>query len=112
MLATNVTINLHKIVVCTLTSNQSNLTVHIKSKHEGVKYVCNQCDYQATSLDHLRVHIQSKHEGMKYSCIHCHKQYYDSSSLRRHFKTCMNVAKVTTEQQQTVETKLVSPYDI
>ena len=44
-------------------TRQKNLTTHIQSKHEGVKYACNQCDYQATRQDNLRVHIQSKHEG-------------------------------------------------
>ena len=24
-----------------------NLSYHTKTKHEGVKYACNQCDYQA-----------------------------------------------------------------
>ena len=30
---------------------------HTKSKHEEVKYDCNQCDYQATRSDHLTAHI-------------------------------------------------------
>ena len=34
---------------------------HIKSKHEGVKYACNQCDYQASQRGHLTSHILYKH---------------------------------------------------
>jgi hypothetical protein len=39
--------------------------VHQKSKHEGIKFKCNQCDYQATQKCHLIVHQQSKHEGIR-----------------------------------------------
>ena len=39
---------------------------HIRSVHEGVKYACNQCDYQATQQCSLKRHIQSKHDGVKY----------------------------------------------
>ena len=41
--------------------------IHYKSKHEGVRYPCNQCDYQASYRSHLQNHIQSAHEGTK-SC--------------------------------------------
>ena len=36
---------------------------HIRSKHEGVKYSCNQCEYQATQQGDLKRHKQSKHNG-------------------------------------------------
>ena len=49
----------------------SNLKTHIQAKHEGVKYACNQCDYQATQQNSLKTHIQSKHEGVKYVCNRC-----------------------------------------
>ena len=38
-------------------------------KHVGVKYACNQCDYQATTQGYLTTHIQNKHEGLKYVVI-------------------------------------------
>ena len=44
-------------------ANQGNLTKHIKSVHEGVKYACNQCDKQYTDQSSLTKHIQSVHEG-------------------------------------------------
>ena len=31
-------------------------------KHEGVKYHCNRCDYEATTQSSLKNHIQSIHE--------------------------------------------------
>ena len=42
-------------------STKTNMGKHYRSKHEGIKYPCNQCDYQATRKDHLKTHIQSKH---------------------------------------------------
>ena len=46
---------------------QQGMTMHIQSKHEGVKYACNQCDHQATRQSNLTQHIQSVHEGVKYA---------------------------------------------
>ena len=37
---------------------------HTKSKHEGVKYACNQCNHQSTRLHRLKSHIKSKHESV------------------------------------------------
>ena len=36
----------------------------MKSKH-GVKYPCDQCDFEAKDRGHLLKHIGSKHEGVK-----------------------------------------------
>ena len=36
------------------------------SPHEGVQCPCNQCDYQAETLDNLQIHIKSEHERIKY----------------------------------------------
>ena len=40
---------------------KSSMVTHYRSKHEGVKYPCNQCDYQATTQGNLQRHIQSQH---------------------------------------------------
>ena len=58
-----------------------------KSVHQGVKYACNQCDYQATKQSHLTIHIQSIHEGIKYACDHCDYQASTQSSLTRHIQS-------------------------
>ena len=44
---------------------------HRPSKYEGVKYACNQCEYQATKHSHLKRHQESIHEGVRYSCNQC-----------------------------------------
>ena len=38
---------------------------------KGVKYSCDQWDYQATQKSNLIRHRQSKHDGVKYSCNQC-----------------------------------------
>ena len=48
--------------------------MHIQTKHEGVKYACNQCDQQFTQQSSLTTHIQSQHEGVKYACNQCDYQ--------------------------------------
>ena len=68
-------------------STQWNLTAHIQSKHEGVKYVCDKCDYQATLQGNLNKHIQSQHEGVKYSCDQCDYQASSQSNLAAHIKS-------------------------
>ena len=67
-------------------TQQGSLTKHIHSKHEGVKYACDQCDHQATRQDCLTVHVQSKHEGVKYACDQCDKQFTQKANLSTHIK--------------------------
>ena len=35
---------------------------HVRYKHEGVKYPCKQCAYEATKQSSLKRHIKFKHE--------------------------------------------------
>ena len=62
----------------------SNLSQHIKSKHEGVRYPCDQCDYVATEKGHLNAHKQYKHEGIRYPCDQCDYAGTTSSALKQH----------------------------
>ena len=57
-----------------------------KSKHEGIKYACYQCDYQATRQDNLTTHIQSVHEGIKYDCNQCDYKATQKTNLTTHIK--------------------------
>ena len=66
---------------------KSNLTAHIRSKHEGVKYACNQCDQQFTRKCHVTSHIQSKHEGVKYPCNQCGQQFTQQCHVTEHIKS-------------------------
>ena len=43
------------------------LVRHISIKHEGVKYSCDQCEYQSLHQGHLKRHISRKHEDVRYS---------------------------------------------
>ena len=47
------------------THSSTNLITRNKVINKSCKYACNQCDYQATYQGNLTVHIQSKHEGVK-----------------------------------------------
>ena len=47
------------------------MTKHIQSKHQGVKYACNQCGKQFTFQSAQRNHIRSQHQGIKYACNQC-----------------------------------------
>ena len=60
---------------------------HIRSVHEGVKYACHQCDYQATQQGSLTIHIQSLHEGVKYACNQCEYQATQHGHLTRHIQS-------------------------
>ena len=68
------------------TTYQSSLTLHIRVKHECVRYPCYLCDYQATQKRHLQTHIRSKHKGVKYTCDQCGMQFTLESNLNSHIK--------------------------
>ena len=42
---------------------------HKKSKHEEVKYPCDQCDFKANLKHKLFTHIKSNHEDVEYPCV-------------------------------------------
>ena len=41
-------------------SSQSGFLRHTRTKHEGLLYSCNQCEYKATQPHHLKTHQQAK----------------------------------------------------
>ena len=53
-------------------------------KHEGYKYQCQQCDYITSQTTTLRKHVQSDHEGIRYQCQKCDYQATQIGGLRRH----------------------------
>ena len=65
-------------------TSKQGLVFHYRSKHEGVRFPCNQCDFQGSTPGHLKYHIESRHEGIKYLCNHCDYQATNQSSLRGH----------------------------
>ena len=42
------------------------LAQHKREVHEGVKYPCGQCNYQATSKGNQTRHKRAVHEGVNY----------------------------------------------
>ena len=66
--------------------DKSTLTKRKRSVHEGVKYACNQCDYNATKQSHLTAHIQSMHDGVMFACDLCDQQFKWRSMLKTHIK--------------------------
>ena len=68
-------------------SYKSDLAKHIKSIHGGIQYNCGQCPYQATRKVSLKLHIKSKHEGVKYPCNYCDYQATQQSNLTLHIQS-------------------------
>ena len=56
---------------CEYTGSRAALKHHKESKHDGIRYPCNQCDYAATTSGSLKTHNESKHEGIRYPCDQC-----------------------------------------
>ena len=69
------------------TTLQKTIRFHIQSEHEGMMYVCNQCDYQANYKGTLNRHIKYKHEGVKYACDQCQYQSPQQSHLTDHIRS-------------------------
>jgi len=44
-------------------SSLSSTKLHFKSRHMGIRFPCDYCDYQATQQGHLRFHIRTKHDN-------------------------------------------------
>ena len=63
------------------------LNVHIKAKHEGIKYDCRECDQKFSSQNNLYVHNQSIHEGIRHACDQCDFQASQTGVLSRHKKS-------------------------
>ena len=54
------------------------------TKHEGVKYNCDQCDEEFTEQGNLKRHKLTKHEGIRYDCDQCEARFYDQNTLKKH----------------------------
>ena len=66
---------------------KSQLTLHMESKHEGVKYPCNQCEYLASRQSCLKRHIMSIHKGVKFACNQCEFQSKRQDCLKTHIQS-------------------------
>ena len=68
-------------------TQRGHLLRHIKSIHDGVKFPCDQCDYKATQKGDLLRHIKSKHEGVKFLCVQCDYKATRKDNLLCHLKS-------------------------
>ena len=57
-----------------------------QSKHEGIRYPCDKCEYEATKQDQLKRHKQNKHEGFRYPSDQCEYIASTQSFLISHKK--------------------------
>ena len=60
------------------------LQIHKQSKHEGLKYGCDQCNYEASGKGQVQKHKESKHEDLKYGCGNCDFTTSRKEYLARH----------------------------
>ena len=62
------------------------MKLHIRSKHERLKFKCNQCENQFKNSSSLRIHIDSFHLGLRYGCSICDNEFTSDASLKYHMK--------------------------
>ena len=67
-------------------SEKTNLTRHIKSKHNTTNFKCKKCEFTTTRKDKLKTHIESKHNQNKVKCPECSAEFSRPDSMQRHKK--------------------------
>ena len=72
-------------------TSAGSLKCHIESKHEGVRYPCDKCEYAATSASHLKRYIESKQEWVRYPCGKSEYAATEAGNLKRHLKSKQTV---------------------
>ena len=78
-------------------TRQTLLTLHIESKHEGIRYGCNICPFRTITnnfLKGLKFHIKRKHNELVsvgkvvvFSCDLCSYKAFFEQSLKEHVQT-------------------------
>ena len=68
-------------------SDKQELKVRKESKHLGIKYVCDLCEYKSTKKQLLRARKDSKHNGIKYCCDECDYGANSKSILKVHIES-------------------------
>ena len=60
---------------------------YLESKHEGVRYPCDKCEYDVTISCHMKEHFESKHDGVRYPSDKSKYAATEAGSLKRHIKS-------------------------
>ena len=67
------------------------MKVHYQNIHEGIRWPCDKCDYQARDRESLFKHMRIEHGNhIPYKCDKCDfesKSFNPLSSMNNHFKT-------------------------
>ena len=62
------------------------MKIHIRSVHEGIRYTCEHCGYQAMRQENLRAHIRDLHENLTFFCNKCTFQTNRKRKLHEHIR--------------------------
>ena len=50
----------------------TNLNRHKRTQHSAQPpHVCAQCDFSCVRADQMQLHVRHRHEGLRYQCMHC-----------------------------------------
>ena len=79
----------HQKIPFLLTSRHNSDLQSIRSKHEGIMFGCDQCDYKGATKQHLKTHKESVHDGILFACDQCKHKGTTKSNLRIH-KECVH----------------------
>jgi len=88
---------------------------HFQSKHLGIKYACDQCDFTCAYLTSLNAHIKRVHNGQIFKCDVCDytaKQFHTvkihkqktHSDVKRRCKECDYVTNMETALKRHIRT--------
>ena len=75
------------------------------SKHEGLRFACDLCDYKAVRFSTLKRHTESVHDGTKYLCKYCSYQTSHTQEFKKHMNDCHKSIKEEVFDTQTYNTK-------
>ena len=73
---------------CNKVYHKRALVQHIETKHKGIRYSCDSCEYVTTQKVHLKTHINAAHlKSKQFACSKCDKsftsKYHKNSHMSR-----------------------------
>ena len=70
--------------VCGKTTSRKYLETHIAQQYLGIRFGCDNCDYQASSKICLKLHVNQRHLGIRYGCNKCDHKAITKAGLKLH----------------------------